>query len=94
MEQGLAGSVEILAPEPATDEQILRAHHTAYLKKVKAGELTEKEIRRLGFPWSLGLFQRARCSVGGTIAACRVALDDGVGVDLAGGAHHAFPDHG
>ena len=93
-ESDLAGPVEILTPVPATDEQILRAHHKSYLAKVKSGQLTAKEVRRLGFPWSPELVQRARCSVGGTIAACRAALADGVGVNLAGGTHHAFPDHG
>lgn len=60
VEQGLVCSVEILAPEPATDEQILRAHHNVYLKKVKAGALTKREVRRLGFAWSPELVRRAR----------------------------------
>ena len=94
IENGLLGTVEIIVPEPATDEQILRAHHRSYLTKVAEGRLSEREVRRLGFPWSPELVQRARCSVGGTIAACRAALEDGVGVNLAGGTHHAFPDHG
>ena len=94
VENGLLGTVEIMVPEPVTDEQILRAHHRSYLTKVAEGRLSEREVRRLGFPWSCELVQRARCSVGGTIAACRAALEDGVGVNLAGGTHHAFPDHG
>ncbi len=56
--------------------------------------MTEREMRRIGFPWSLQLVERARRSCGGTIAACRAALEDGVSVNLAGGTHHAFPDHG
>lgn len=83
-----------MAPEPANDAQILRVHKRAYLEKVKAGRLTDKEVRRIGFPWSLELVGRARCSVGGTIAACRAALRDGLAVNLAGGTHHAFRDHG
>jgi acetoin utilization deacetylase AcuC-like enzyme len=45
-------------------------------------------------PWSPELVERARRSVGGTIAACRAALNDGLGINLAGGTHHAFRDHG
>jgi acetoin utilization deacetylase AcuC-like enzyme len=94
VEHGLLGPVEITVPDRATDEQILRAHHQSYLAKVTEGELTDREVRRIGFPWSPELVERARCSVGGTIAACRTALEDGIGVNLAGGTHHAFPDHG
>jgi len=54
--------------------------------------LGEKEIRRLGFPWSPQLVERARRSVGGTIAACRAALQDGTAANLAGGTHHAHAD--
>jgi acetoin utilization deacetylase AcuC-like enzyme len=52
------------------------------------------EVRRLGFPWSHELIERSRRSVGGTIAACRSALEDSIAVNLSGGTHHAFPDHG
>ncbi len=86
--------VTLLAPQPATDEQILRAHSRAYLESVKSGRLTDRAVRRIGFPWSPQLVQRTRCSVGGTIAACRAALQGGLSVNLAGGTHHAFRDHG
>jgi len=94
MAADLAAPAELRVPELATDEQILRAHDADYLQRVKHGQLTVKEIRRIGLPWSPELVARARCSVGGTIAACRAALEDGVAVNLAGGTHHAFPDHG
>jgi len=91
---GLVPTEDLLAPEPASDEQILRAHDQDYLRRVKLGELTPKEIRRIGLPWSIELLARARCSAGGSIAACRAALRDGLAVSLAGGTHHAFRDHG
>lgn len=91
---GLAPAEDLVVPEPASDEQILRAHDYDYLRRVKQGELTPNEIRRIGLPWSPELVARARCSVGGSIAACRAALRDGLAVSLAGGTHHAFRDHG
>lgn len=48
----------------------------------------------MGFPWSPGLVERSRRSVGGTLGAGRAALEDGVGVNLSGGTHHAFADRG
>jgi acetoin utilization deacetylase AcuC-like enzyme len=92
--EGLIDSEELRVPDPACDEQLLRVHQAEYLHRVVSGALTEKEIRRIGFPWSLQLVERARRSVGGTIAACRAALHDGGAVNLAGGTHHAYPDHG
>jgi acetoin utilization deacetylase AcuC-like enzyme len=83
-----------LAPEAASDAQLLRVHHPDYLEKIICGTLTDREMRRIGLPWSPELVKRSRCSVGGTIAACRAALTDGIAASLSGGTHHAFPDHG
>jgi acetoin utilization deacetylase AcuC-like enzyme len=38
--------------------------------------------------------ERCRRAVGATIAACRAALEDGIGASLTGGTHHAFRDRG
>lgn len=81
-------------PDGATDADLLRVHTLEYLEKVKYGTLSDKEIRRIGFPWSPQLVERSRRSSGGTIAACRTALLDGVSANLAGGTHHAGSDHG
>jgi acetoin utilization deacetylase AcuC-like enzyme len=84
----------MLVPEPATQEQLALAHTPEYIQRVFRGELSEKEVRRIGFPWSPELVERSRRSVGGTIAACRAALQDGISANLAGGTHHAYADHG
>lgn len=85
---------DLLIPDGATDEQLLRVHTSAYLKRVAEGTLNSKEIRRIGFPWSPELVERSRRSVGGSLAACHSALEGGVAVNLAGGTHHAHPDWG
>ena len=86
--------VELTASVPASDEQLLRVHYEEYLRRFLSGELTEREMRRTGFPWSPELVIRSRYAAGGTIDACRAALSDGLAVHLAGGTHHAYPDHG
>ncbi len=93
-ESGLVPPLELIEGEPASDEQLLRAHTPEYLHKVTHGLLSEKEVRRIGLPWSPQLAERSRRSVGCTIAACRSALQDGLSANLAGGTHHAYPDHG
>lgn len=80
---------------PLVDRTALERVHTArYLDAFFGGTLTDAELRRLGFPWSPLLVDNALASVGGTLAAARAALEDGFGANLAGGTHHAFPDHG
>ncbi len=58
------------------------------------GTLSADEQREIGFPWSAAMAERARRSVGATLAASRASLDDGVAVNLAGGTHHAYADKG
>lgn len=90
----LEPGVRLEVPEAATDDEILRVHEPGYLARVVAGTLARDEIRRIGFPWSPALVERSRRSVGGTLAASRAALEDGVAANLAGGTHHAFSDRG
>jgi acetoin utilization deacetylase AcuC-like enzyme len=85
---------DILTPHAATDEELLHAHDADYIAKMVAGKLTPDEIRTLGFPWTGSLVERSRRSVGATIEASRQAFEDGVAVNLAGGTHHAYRDHG
>lgn len=85
---------EVLIPPAARDSELLLVHCPRYLHRVRRGELDAHDVRRIGFPWSPGLVERSRRSVGATIAAARAALEDGFGVNLAGGTHHAFRDRG
>jgi acetoin utilization deacetylase AcuC-like enzyme len=94
LSSGVMDPEDLYIPPSAADEELLLVHSPTYLEAVKTGTLSDKETRRLGFPWSPELVERSRRSVGGTIAACRVAIADGVAANLAGGTHHAYPDHG
>lgn len=89
-----AGLGRLQVPEGADDEMLRLVHDARYVERVRDGHLSADEVRRIGFPWSSGLVERSRRSVGGTVAAARAALTDGVAVNLAGGTHHAFPDRG
>jgi len=91
---GVIEPTTLQVPDPATDEQLLRVHTREYVHAVVSGQLDAPSVRRLGFPWSPALVERSRRSVGGTIAACRTAVREGVAVNLAGGTHHAFGDRG
>jgi acetoin utilization deacetylase AcuC-like enzyme len=94
VEAELFAPQELLIAPAATDEQLERVHTADYVRRVTDGLLTEKEIRRIGFPWSPEMVERSRRSVGATVEACRSALKDGFAANLAGGTHHAYADHG
>jgi acetoin utilization deacetylase AcuC-like enzyme len=91
---GICGPGELRTPRAVRDEEILRAHAPDYLERVVSGTLTEKEMRRIGFPWSEKMVERSRRASGGTLGACLVSLDEGFAANLAGGTHHAFSDRG
>jgi acetoin utilization deacetylase AcuC-like enzyme len=86
--------IKLIEAPSANDTQLLYAHAPSYIQKVVAGELSDQEQRAIGFPWSERMVERSRRSAGATIAACQAALIDGVAVNLAGGTHHAYRDHG
>jgi acetoin utilization deacetylase AcuC-like enzyme len=92
--EGVLSRHEIIEPKLAGRDEILLVHSAQYYDRLVAGELTEREIRRLGLPWSEELVGRSRASVAGTVGAARTALEDGAGANLGGGTHHAFHDRG
>ena len=87
-------NAQLLLPTGATDEELQLVHDAGYIQRVIAGQLSDLEVRRIGFPWSPGLTERSRRSVGASIEAGRAALTDRAAVNLAGGTHHAFPNAG
>ena len=78
---------------PSWDDLAL-VHTADYLRHIACGTLPPQAQRRIGFPWSLQMVERARRSVGATMQASRAALQWGVAANLAGGTHHAFSDRG
>jgi len=91
---GIVAPGALREPERATREALLLVHTTDYVDRIFEGRLSPDELRRLGFPWSTALVERSLRAVGGTCEAAAAALDDGIAMNLAGGTHHAFSDHG
>jgi acetoin utilization deacetylase AcuC-like enzyme len=86
--------VRLQPAEPASDGQLALVHVPAYIQAISDGSVDPRIMREIGFPWSTAVAERARRSVGATIAACRTALREGVAANVAGGTHHAYPDRG
>ncbi len=94
VEDGVAEDSDFIAPEPATDSDILLVHTPMYLNKLKTGTLSAREELELEVPYSRNLVDAFYLQAGGSILAARQALRDNVCVHNGGGFHHAFPDHG
>jgi len=92
--EGTLEPSELIEPSPAPLEDVLLVHTEDYVTRLCNGQLTTKEIRRLGLPWSESLVRRSFYAVGGSLAAAGAALADGYSSNLAGGTHHSFADRG
>jgi acetoin utilization deacetylase AcuC-like enzyme len=86
--------IELIEAPAASDTQILYAHDPNYLINIIKGNLSPLEQREIGFPWSEKMVERSRRSAGATIAAAKIALEEGIGINLAGGTHHAYRNMG
>jgi acetoin utilization deacetylase AcuC-like enzyme len=89
-----ASPEDFVEPEPAADEDLLRVHQAAWVAGLRDGTLTYQDILRLEIPYSPEMVEAFWMAAGGTTLAVRHALARGVGFNLGGGFHHAFPDHG
>jgi acetoin utilization deacetylase AcuC-like enzyme len=92
--EGTLRPEEIIEPDQASLEDVLLVHTEDYVSRLCSGDLTPKEGRRLGLPWSESLVRRSFYAVGGTLAATAASLTEGYSSNLAGGTHHAFSDRG
>lgn len=94
LEEGSITNEQLIEPSLANETDVLLVHTEEYWGRCLRGELTPLEARRIGLPWSEGLLRRSLASAQGTIIAARNAVQDGIASNLAGGTHHAYPDHG
>jgi acetoin utilization deacetylase AcuC-like enzyme len=85
---------DFLAPEPATDQDLLLVHGRGWITRLKQGTLHEEELQRLEIPWSQKMADAFCLAAGGTTLAARCALRDNAAFNVGGGFHHAFPNHG
>ena len=91
---GIAEPSDFVTPHPASDEDVLLVHTPQYVEKLKTGTLSAREQMELEVPFSPALVKAFWLAAGGSILAADHALNDGVGISIGGGFHHAFPDHG
>jgi len=89
-----AAEEDFVAPEAATDEDVLLVHGSEWVEKLRSGTLTYHDILKLEIPYSRQMVEAFWLAAGGTILAARLAFETGVAYNVGGGFHHAFRDHG
>src|ERR1700682_6022033 len=94
LEEAIAEESDFLKPEPAGDEDVLRVHTEAWIRKLRTDSLTLSERMKLEIPLSESTVNAFWLAAGGSILAGRKAIEDGFAANLSGGFHHAYPGHG
>jgi acetoin utilization deacetylase AcuC-like enzyme len=94
LQEGIAEESDFLEPAPAPDEDVLRVHTAAWVRKLQANSLTLSERMKLEIPLSESTVHAFWLAAGGSTLAGRKALEDGFAANLSGGFHHACPGHG
>ncbi len=90
MSQGHARRV--IQPPPAAREDLLLVHTPDYVADLLEGR-SSPHTDSSELPLSPQIVNAFLLATGGTVRACEEALEQGCAVNLAGGFHHAFPDH-
>src|SRR3954453_3163466 len=90
--EGLCRPDEVHEAEPAGWTALAQVHEPVLLGRIRRGELSEREQRALGLPWSPQLVERGRRSSPGKVRAAREALRVGMAMNLGGGTHHPGRD--
>ena len=81
-------------PDAMTSSWLEAVHDPAYVAEVTEARVPPEKSRRIGFPITPAVAQRARVVPGGTWLAAKLALAHGFAANTAGGSHHALHDTG
>jgi len=91
---GVISPEDVVAPEPATQEDLRLVHTPAYLERLEILASTGWGLLTPDTPVTEEIVRKSILAAGGTLLAGRLALREGIGVHLSGGFHHASADNG
>lgn len=94
LQQGIAEDSDFVVPQAATEADVLLVHSPLYVNKLMEGTLSAREELEMEIPYSPQVVDAFMLHAGGSILAAERALEDGVCINMGGGFHHAFPEHG
>ena len=76
-------------PNPCSIETLKEAHSEKYILDIQNKSLSEKDIKKIGFPLNDSVVRRSFVATGGTVLASKLAINFGLACNTAGGSHHA-----
>ena len=94
LQQHAADESDFIVPDPAGESDVTLVHSPHYVNKLMEGGLSAREELQMEIPYSPEVVDAFMLHTGGSILAAERALEDGVCMNIGGGFHHAFPDHG
>ncbi len=94
MYEGTISDKSFFSPDQLNKEELLLTHTLEYLEKLDLQLLTQKEIRKIGFPMTKNLIERGKYISKGTYMCTKFAQEFGISMNVAGGTHHSYADHG
>lgn len=92
LRRGIADEADFVRARPAEMEDMLLVHTPEYVDNLVNLRRTHR-LMRSEMALTREIVQAYIVTAGGTIEASRRALEDGVGIHIGGGYHHAYPDH-
>ena len=94
LKEGVISEKDILEPRPPSKADLLLVHTPVWVDKNLRCKFTPRDSARAELKITRRVARAHLMNVGGTIAAARLALGTGLGINCGGGAHHAFSDRG
>lgn len=94
LREGTCSEENFFEPQIPNDKYFLAVHDPEYYYNFLNLKLDQRAIRKTGFPLSRALVYRERLIAGGTLMGSEFSLKNGIAMNIAGGTHHAYTDHG
>jgi len=94
LHDGMADEGDFIVPQPALESEVTLVHSPHYVSKLMDGALSAREELTMEIPYSPQIVDAFMLHTGGSILAAERALEDGICINVGGGFHHAFPEHG
>lgn len=94
LHEGTCTLENFFEPEIPNDKYIVAVHDPEYFYDLLNIKIPSREARKIGFPLTEDLVERERMIADGTMKGCLYALENGIAMNIAGGTHHAYSDHG
>lgn len=94
LHEGSCTEANFFEPGMPEEAAILAVHDENYFRALQDLSLDKRVGRKIGFPLSEALVKREQIITDGTIKASKFALQYGIAMNIAGGTHHAYKNHG